>query len=110
MIHGGCSIALRPGTDIRKFLLRLRNGLTEKFVQVLEQAGAVGASIERRPYSEFLKEIKQTGASRVESHGYGLFIGGRLNFYPLKQTAFTRLTENKKVLLTLGRTESSRLN
>jgi hypothetical protein len=85
----GSGIRVPAGADPRKAIQQL----TAKFRRlepVLQQAEIISARIERRPYSEYLDEIKKTGIGRVEIHGIGLFKHGKLTFHPLNSTALVR--------------------
>jgi hypothetical protein len=87
--NGQNEVCVAPDTDVNKFIRQI----TKRFFEiepVLDQAYEIGSRIKRRPYSEYLDEIKKTGIARVEGHGFGLFIDGRLSFYPDYQVAFVR--------------------
>jgi len=78
---GPNTVSVAPGTVINRFIRQL----TKRFIEidrVLEQAEEIGLRIKRRPYSEYIDEIAKTGICRVEGHGFGLFVDGRLIFYP----------------------------
>jgi hypothetical protein len=86
---GPNTVSVAPGTDIDRFIQQI----TKRFIeieQVLEQAEQIGSRIKRRPYFEYLDEIGGTGIVRVESHGFGLFIDGKLIFYPNYQVGFVK--------------------
>jgi hypothetical protein len=86
---GQNGVCIAPDTDVNKFIRQI----TKRFFEVepvLDQAYEIGSRIKRRPYSEYLDEIKKTGIAGVESHGFGLFIDGKLSFYPDYQVAFVR--------------------
>jgi uncharacterized protein YsxB (DUF464 family) len=87
--HGQDSVCVAPGTDISKFIRQITKRFTE-IEQVLDQAEQIGSRINRRPYSEYIDEIGRTGLARVEFHGFGLFLGGRLIFYPNYQVAIAK--------------------
>jgi hypothetical protein len=57
---------------------------------VLEQAELVGSRIKRRPYGEYIDEIGKTGLCRLEAFGFGLYLDGKLTFYPNYQVALVK--------------------
>jgi hypothetical protein len=82
-------ICAAPEVDVRKFIRQV----TKRFLEieaVLEQADRVGSRIKRRPYSEYIDEIGKTGVCRVEVHGTGLYVNGKLIFYPDYQVLFVK--------------------
>jgi hypothetical protein len=91
---GPNSVSVAPGTEIKRFIRQVTKRFTE-VEQVLEQAEAVGLGIKRRPYSEYIDEIAKTGLARVEGHGFGLFVDGKLIFYPKYQIALVRQVSEK---------------
>jgi hypothetical protein len=86
---GENEICVAPGADLTKFIRQIVKHASE-VQHVLEQAEKIGSRIKRRPYSEYLDEIEETGLARVESHGFGLFVDGKLIFHPNHQVAFVR--------------------
>ena len=89
--YGEDKIFAAPDTNVKKFIRQI----TKRFIeveQVLEQAQLVGSRIKRRPYAEYIDEIEKTGLCRVEAHGFGLFFGGKLMFYPGYQVALVKPT------------------
>ena len=89
---GQNNIWIAPDAEVKHFVLQITKRFTE-IENLLEQAEQIGASIERRPYSEYLEHIEKTGLCRVESHGFALFKDGRLIFFPNHQVVFTKPTE-----------------
>jgi hypothetical protein len=89
MAHGQNTVCVAPGTEVSRFIRQITKRFTE-IEQLLEQVEQIGSDIKRRPYSEYIDEIGRTGLARVESHGFGLFVGGRLVFHPNYQVAFTK--------------------
>jgi hypothetical protein len=87
--HGQNEVYVAPGTDVSRFIRQISKRFTE-IEPVLEQAEQVGSRIKRRPYSEYIDEIGRTGLARVECHGFGLFLNGRLIFHPDYQVAFAK--------------------
>jgi hypothetical protein len=82
-------IHIKHGADVDVFC----SELAERFVEIkrlLKQAEKLGRTITRRPYSEYIDEIARTGIARVEVHGFGLFVGGKLSFYPKRRTALVK--------------------
>jgi hypothetical protein len=82
-------ILVAPETNVNRFIRQI----TKRFIeieQVLEQAEQIGSRINRRPYSEYIDEIAKTGMSRVEGHGFALFVDGRLIFYPRHQVVLVK--------------------
>jgi hypothetical protein len=80
---------LLPETDVRKFIRQI----TKRFLEieaVLEQAELVGSRIKRRPYGEYIDEIRKTGLCRLEAFGFGLYLDGKLTFYPNYQVALVK--------------------
>jgi hypothetical protein len=89
LCNGQNKVCIAPDTNVNRFIRQI----TKRFFEiepVLDQAYEIGSRIKRRPYSEFLDEIKKTGIAQVEGHGFGLFIDGTLSFYPDYQVAFVR--------------------
>jgi hypothetical protein len=86
---GPNSVSVAPGTEIKRFIRQVTKRFTE-VEQVLEQAEAIGLGINRRPYSEYIDEMAKTGLARVEGHGFGLFVDGKLIFYPKHQVVLVR--------------------
>jgi len=87
--RGESVIAFAPGTHLARFIKEA----TKRFLeidQVLTQAQQIGSQIKRRPYSEYIEEIEKTGISRVEGHGFGLFVHGRLIFHPKYEVALVK--------------------
>jgi hypothetical protein len=92
MIRLSCgqnTISVAPCTKITKFIRQVTQRFTE-VEQVLEQAEEIGLQIKRRPYSEYIDEIAETGLSRVEGFGSALFIDGKLIFQPDYQVLLVR--------------------
>jgi hypothetical protein len=90
LLYGEDKIFAAPDTNVKKFIRQI----TKRFIeveQVLEQAELVGSRIKRRPYAD-IDEIEKTGLCRVEAHGFGLFFGGKLMFYPGYQVALVKPT------------------
>jgi hypothetical protein len=82
-------IYIKHGADVDVFC----SELAERFAEIkgfLKQAEKFGRTIKRRPYSEYIDEIERTGIARVEGHGFGLFVGGKLSFYPEPRTALVK--------------------
>jgi hypothetical protein len=75
------TISVAPCTKTTKFIRQVTQRFTE-VEQVLKQAEEIGLQIKRRPYSEYIDEIAETGLSRVEAFGFALFIDGKLIFQP----------------------------
>jgi hypothetical protein len=89
MSCGENEICAAPGTEVRKFIRQI----TKRFLEieaVLEQAELVGSRIKRRPYDEYIDEIGKTGLCRVEVFGFGLYVDGKLIFYPNYQVALVK--------------------
>jgi hypothetical protein len=86
---GQNTVCIVPGTEINRFIRQL----TTRFIEIKQlfgQAEEIGLRIKRRPYSEYLDEIAKTGICRVESHGFALFVDGRLIFYPRHQVVLVK--------------------
>jgi hypothetical protein len=97
MIRLSCgpnSVSVAPGTEIKRFIRQVTKRFTE-VEQVLEQAEVIGLGIKRRPYSEYIDEMAKTGLARVEGHGFGLFVDGKLIFYPKHQVVLVRQVSEK---------------
>src|SRR5262249_53878654 len=91
-LTGESEVWVAPGTDVYRFIRQI----FQRFIEVerlLEQAEQIGSRIKRRPYSEYIDEIERTGRCRVEAHGFGLFVDGRLIFYPDYKVFFVNKTE-----------------
>lgn|SRR5262245_5794272 len=89
MTRGQSTVGIAPGTDVSRFIREI----TKRFAEIerlLEQVEETGLRIKRRPYSEYIDDIGKTGISRVEVHGLGLFVDGKLIFYPTNQVLSTR--------------------
>ena len=92
MSCGENEICAAPETEVRKFIQQI----TKRFLQieaVLEQAELVGSRIKRRPYGEYIDEIGKTGLCRLEAFGFGLYLDGKLTFYPNYQVALVKPVE-----------------
>ena len=74
---GNRSLHLNPGAELRRVLRQLQE-LFADVRQVLKEAKRVGSRMERRPYCEYITEIADTGAARVQMLGAGLFVDGHL--------------------------------
>jgi hypothetical protein len=62
---------------------------------VLQKAEILGSQIKRRPYTEYLDELRETGIARVEIHGEALFRNRTLiAFNPVTLSAFVVLLSN----------------
>ena len=78
---GPNTVSIAPRTDVNRFIRAVMKRFNE-IEQILQQADVIGLRLNRRPYSAYIDEIAKTGICRVEGHGYGLFVNGRLIFYP----------------------------
>jgi hypothetical protein len=87
--HGQSEVCVLPGTDVNRFIRQIIKHFTE-IEQGLEEVEQIGSRIKRRPYSEYVDEIERTGLVRVEVHGFGLFLHGRLIFQPDYQVGFAK--------------------
>jgi hypothetical protein len=85
------TVSVAPGTDIGRFIEQVTKRFTE-IERIVEQAEEIGLRIKRRPYSEYIDEIANTGVCRVESFGFALFIDGKLIFRPDYRVALVRPT------------------
>jgi hypothetical protein len=59
--------------------------ITKRYFEIeglLEQAEQIGSGIKRRPYTEHMDELDETGVCRLELHGYGRLVDGKLVFVP----------------------------
>jgi hypothetical protein len=59
--------------------------ITKRYFEIeglLEQAEQIGSGIKRRPYTEHIDELAEIGVCRVEIHGYGRLLDGKLVFVP----------------------------
>jgi hypothetical protein len=86
---GSNTVTIAPGIDVPRFSRAVMKRFNE-IEQILEQAEAIGLRLNRRPHSAYIDEVAETGICRVESHGYGLFVNGRLIFYPNYQVICMR--------------------
>jgi hypothetical protein len=86
---GPNTVTIAPGIDVPGFIRAVMKRFN-KIEQILEQAEAIGLGLNRRPHSAYIDEIAETGICRIESHGYGLFVNGRLIFYPNYQVICMR--------------------
>jgi hypothetical protein len=86
---GPNTVAVAPGTVIHRFIRQLTKRRIE-IERVLEQAEEIGLRIKRRPYSEYINGIAETGICRVESHGFALWVDGRPIFYPKYEVFLTK--------------------
>jgi hypothetical protein len=89
---GENSVWLFRNADVSKFIRKLETRFYE-IKQVLQQAEEIGSQISRRPYCDYINELKETGIARVECQGFGLSIEGNLNFHPSPQV---RLVTHRK--------------
>ena len=87
--YGPNTVSVAPGTEMNRFI-RQANKRFAEIERVVAQAEEIGLRIKRRPYSEYIDEIAKTGIAQVEGHGFGLFVDGRLIFYPHYQVMFIR--------------------
>jgi hypothetical protein len=87
--RGQNTVCIAPDTDVDQFIRQISNRFIE-IEQVLEQAEQIGSRIKRRPYFEYIDEVKKTGLCRVECHGFGLFLDGKLIFYPNYRVGFAK--------------------
>jgi len=87
--YGQNTVSVAPSTKITRFIRQVTKRFRE-FEQVLEQAEEIGLRIKRRPYSEYIGEIAETGISRVEAFGFALYVDGKLIFQPDYQVALVR--------------------
>ena len=78
---GPNTVSIAPRTDVNRFIRAVMKRFNE-IEQILQQADVIGLRLNRRPYPAYIDEIAKTGICRVEGHGYGLFVNGRLIFYP----------------------------
>jgi hypothetical protein len=86
---GSNTVAIAPGIDVPRFIRTVMKRFNE-IEQILEQAETIGLRLNRRSHSAYTNEIAKTGICRVEGHGYGLFVNGRLIFYPNYQVICMR--------------------
>jgi hypothetical protein len=86
---GKNEVLVAPSTNITKFIGQVTQRFKE-VQQLLEQAEQIGLQIKRRPYSEYLDELAETGLGRVETFGFALFTDGKLIFRPDYQVALVR--------------------
>jgi hypothetical protein len=62
-----------------------------QFKDVLEQAKRIGERIIRRPYSEYIDEIAQTGLARIVAYGFALYVDEKLEFHPRRKTMLVQM-------------------
>jgi hypothetical protein len=74
-------VFIEQGANVTRVIKALEKRCRET-EDVLEQAWKMGSKIERRPYHEFIEELKLTGISRARVHGVGWYANGRLVFQP----------------------------
>jgi len=86
---GQNKISVASSTKITKFIRQVTQRFNE-VQQLLEQAEEIGLQIKRRPYSEYIDELTETGLARVEAFGWGLFVQGKLIFKPDYQVFLVR--------------------
>lgn len=86
---GRNTISVARGTDVDKFIRQITKRYSE-IEQLLAQAEQIGSRIKRRPYADYIGEIERDGLARVEAFGFGLFISGKLIFYPDYQVGLVR--------------------
>jgi hypothetical protein len=95
MIQLSCgqnTVTVARGTKIKKVIRQIHTRYAE-IQKVIEQAEEIGLRIKRRPYSEHIAEIAETGLSRVEVFGFAYFIDGKLIFQPDYQVSLVRQSE-----------------
>jgi hypothetical protein len=92
--HGGNEVCLAPGAEPEQVIGRLQRRLRQT-ESVLEQADIIGSQIGRKPYLEYIDEIRQTGVARVPLHGLGLFEDGKLVFHPANLSVAVKPTERE---------------
>jgi hypothetical protein len=79
--HRQDTVWIAADVEVNSFIQQI----TKRFIEVeevLAQADKIGLRIKRRPYQDFIDEIEETGIVRCEIHGGGLFVNGKLLFYP----------------------------
>jgi hypothetical protein len=92
--HGASGIHLAPGAVPKQVI----GGLQARFRQiepVLEETDIIGSQIGRKPYLEYIDEIRQTGVARVPLHGLGIFEDGKLVFHPANLSVAVKSTERE---------------
>jgi hypothetical protein len=95
---GDFEIFLQPGADADRFCAEIAERFTE-IQEYLNEAEEFGRTIKRRPYSEYLDEIERTGIGRVEVHGSGLFVDGKLHFFPDVRTELVKVERSPSGVL-----------
>jgi hypothetical protein len=96
LTHGDNQVRLTAGAVPKKVIRRLASRFRQ-IEPVLEHADIVGSQIERRPYSQYIDEIRATGFAKPEVHGVGVFDNGKFVFHPLNLTAVAKPTEREHV-------------
>jgi hypothetical protein len=79
--NGRNKICVKPGANLRRIVRQLQERCSE-VGEVLRQVEAVDSQIRRRPYEQYIDELRSTGMSGVEYYGSGLFENGKLFFHP----------------------------
>jgi hypothetical protein len=92
--HGASGIHLAQGADPRQ-VIRVLQARLRQIEPVLEQTDIIGSQIGRKPYLEYMDEIRQTGVARVPLHGLGIFKDGKLVFHPANLSVAIKPTEGK---------------
>jgi hypothetical protein len=98
---GENQINAQPAADVEKFFRQI----TKRYFEigpVLHQAEQIGSRIKRRPYDEYISELKQNGIARVEAHGLGLYRDGQLVFHPRYQILFVKQDTNNSFEMLLA--------
>jgi hypothetical protein len=96
LTHRDNQIHIALGDDPKKVIRRLANRLRQ-IEPVLKHADTVGSQIERRPYSEYIDEIRATDLAKPKVHGVGVFYNGKFIFHPLNLTTVAKPTEREHV-------------
>jgi hypothetical protein len=89
---------ISASADIDQVIRQLAKRRSEA-EQVMKQAEAIGLQIKRRPYAEYIEYIRETGISRVEVHGFGVFEHGKLFFHPERRELAVRSTESENAFI-----------
>jgi hypothetical protein len=89
LCRGENTVRVAADADVNRFIRQITKRFFE-IEQVLEQADKIGSEIKRRPYSEYIAGIEETGLCEVEYHGFALLVDGRLILHPDYRVFFVK--------------------
>jgi hypothetical protein len=86
---GEIRIWINRGADVDRFVSQIARRY-RAIEPILEPAEKLGSEITRPPHADYLDEIAKSGVSRVVSYGVAFFVGGKLAYYPERETVLLK--------------------